>query len=220
MRKMSVFSLPSVYKAHNIFYKLLKISLHSVFLRFHPLHIHPVCVTLSSVYDQFVTRMNTGGTRMKTYSVYELAAKVGVSPQWIYKQLKEGGELSMYASTVDGKIRLSEEAIHLFRDKGENNPEPAPAEHSLHDDLIAALRDQIEVLKEQLGTKDRQIEQLQDTIRAELQLRMAAERRISLLEAPAEESAENDPPTDKTPSEGKINGSGETRRWLTRFFRR
>lgn len=151
---------------------------------------------------------------MKAYSVYEFAAKVGVSPQWIYRQLKDGGDLSRYASTVDGKIRLSEEAIQLFRDKGEEkNPEPAPAEHSLHDDLIA-------VLKEQLAAKDRQIEQLQDTIRAELQLRMAAERRISLLEAPAEESAEHSPPTDKTPSEGKINGSGETRRWLTRFFRR
>lgn len=162
---------------------------------------------------------------MKAYSVYEFAAKVGVSPQWIYRQLKDGGDLSRYASTVDGKIRLSEEAIQLFRDKGEEkNPEPAPAEHSLHDDLIAALRDQIEVLKEQLAAKDRQIEQLQEVIRGEIQLRMAAERRISLLEAPAEESAEHSPPTDKTPSEGKIkgsgDGSGETRRWLTRFFRR
>lgn len=164
---------------------------------------------------------------MKTYSVYELAAKVGVSPQWIYKQLKDGGDLSRYASTVDGKIRLSEEAIQLFRDKGEEQtPEPAPAEHSLHDDdLIAALlRDQIAVLKEQLAAKDRQIEQLQEVIRGEIQLRMAAERRLLPLEAPAEESAEHSPPTDKTPSEGKINGSGdgsgETRRWLTRFFRR
>ena len=145
-------------------------------------------------------------------SVYQFAKAAGRSPQWIYKQLKDGGDISRYVIHDDGKIRILRDGLSLYVDDTEE--QAAVGDGAA--DVVQILKEQLQTMKEQLEAKDKQLEQLhealqreQETVRAEQSLRIAIERRISLLEAPADDTVENVPPEAEKPSEGKIERSAD-----------
>lgn len=109
-------------------------------------------------------------------TVSQFAKKVGVSPQYVYKQLNEG-KLSEYVEMVDGKKRIRSEALDTFQKK-------AKKEQTTEQQLIAILR-------EQLQSKDRQIEELQAIVKAEQSLRYSAESRLLAIESHTETETED-----------------------------
>lgn len=119
------------------------------------------------------------------FTIKEFAKQAGISPQYVYKQLKTG-KLSQYAETIDGKKMLKAEALAEYRQNKNKQKEPTTEQQ-----LISILQDQ-------LSAKDRQIEELQAIVKAEQSLRYSAEHRLSLLEGtvtdgtvkPAEEPTE------------------------------
>lgn len=86
----------------------------------------------------------------KYYTVAEFAKKVGVSPQYIYKQTKK--QLRNYCKLVEGHKVISESAFSLF--DFENNETTSENEPVL-----------VEYLLQQLKEKDGQIALLSDEVR-------------------------------------------------------
>ena len=99
-------------------------------------------------------------------TVTQFAKQAGVTPQYVYKQLNSG-KLKPYAETINNKKMIRADALDLYRKPKKNE--------NTEQQLIAILR-------EQLVAKDKQIQELQDIVRAEQTLRYSAESRLQLLE--------------------------------------
>ena len=123
----------------------------------------------------------TGDIMQKEYlTVSQFAKKVGVTPQYVYKQLNDG-KLSEYVEMVDGKKRIRSDALEVFQKKPKK-------EQTTEQQLIAILR-------EQLQAKDKQIEELQAIVKAEQSLRYGAESRLKAIESRTETETVNPAPT-------------------------
>jgi excisionase family DNA binding protein len=165
-----------------------------------------------------------GAIMEKWYTVSEIANLTGRTRQTIYQQAKEG-RLRPYTRKVSGKLRIKAEALELFSaDRKEPGTKPegtdtqgqagTDRERVQHDqpgtsqDQPGADRDQlIGILLKEVETKNEQIRELQEIIKAEQSLRMAAERRILALQPLEAEKAENTTQTEKEPEKDKIGRS-------------
>ncbi len=110
-------------------------------------------------------------------SIKEFAKRAGITPQAVYKQLDN--KLKPFLIMVDGKKALKIEALDLFRSNQENNG------------FNNELQTVVNLLKDQLAEKDRQIEALNEALMRAQQLtdqaqhlQAAAEKKVQLLEAP------------------------------------
>lgn len=165
----------------------------------------------------------------KWYTVSEIANLTGRTRQTIYQQAKTG-RLKPFTRKQSGKMRIQAEALALFeadRKEPGTKPEgtdtqgqagtdrervqhdqPGTSQDQLQQDQPGADRDQlIGILLKEVETKNEQIRELQEIIKAEQSLRMAAERRILALQPLEAAKAENSTQTEKEPEKGKIGRS-------------
>ena len=100
----------------------------------------------------------------KVLSVREFAERAGVSRQAIHKQLTT--KLSNYVHLVDGKTRIDIRALSLYNVSENVNlvDEKDNQKSNQINKEFTALLDVIEVLKEQLKVKDKQIEELSERL--------------------------------------------------------
>jgi len=122
-------------------------------------------------------------------TVSQFAKKVGVSPQYVYKQLNEG-KLSEFVEIVDGKKRIRSDALEVFQKKPKK-------EQTTEQQLITILR-------EQLQAKDKQIEELQAIVKAEQSLRYGVESRLKAIESRTETETVNPA---STPTDGNMDAT-------------
>jgi hypothetical protein len=153
-----------------------------------------------------------------------LVLVTGRTRQTIYQQAKEG-RLRPYTRKVSGKLRIKAEALELFSaDRKEPGTKPegtdtqgqagTDRERVQHDqpgtsqDQPGADRDQlIGILLKEVETKNEQIRELQEIIKAEQSLRMAAERRILALQPLEAEKAEDSAQEPKEPLQDELGRS-------------
>ena len=109
-------------------------------------------------------------------TIKEFATKAGVSTQYVYKQIRDG-KLDKYLEIVDGKRYLNPEALKKIG-KQKNDNQKTTNEQPI-----------VSFLQDQLGEKDRQIAELQNSLaraqellRTEQNIRYAVEKRLLLLE--------------------------------------
>ena len=193
------------------------------------------------------------------HSVSEFAALTGRTRQTIYQQAKEG-RLRPYTRKVSGKLRIKAEALELFSvDRKEPGTKPEPMEPEGTDTKGQAGTDRervqqepgtdqeqrkrdplVDVLLQEVETKNRQIEQLQqalqreqEALRIEQSIRTSLESRILTIEAHEAEKAENTARKPEEPLQGilghteAISAPNEEPeepkkgvKWLFRRFRR
>lgn len=108
-------------------------------------------------------------------SIKEFSKRAGISPQAVYKQLEN--KLQGYWKEVDGKKVLSLKALELFKSNQNDNA------------LLNELTSIVNVLKEQLAAKDKQIAELSEALKNSQQLvsqaqQLQAAAEQKLLEAP------------------------------------
>jgi len=116
-------------------------------------------------------------------TIKEFSKKAGVSPQYVYKEIRDG-KLTQYTEIVDGKKVLKPEALEIIGKRKHDN------KNSTNDQSIVSL------LRDQLNEKDRQIEELhtelqrsqellqrsQELLKREQDIRIVTEKRLLLLE--------------------------------------
>ncbi|MBR6878415.1 MAG: hypothetical protein IKM95_03400, partial [Bacteroidales bacterium] len=95
-------------------------------------------------------------------SIAEFAKRVGLTPQGVYKQLNN--RLSTYVKVHNGKKRISTKALELFLSTDVNQVDK-PFNNKFNNVYQPVDNQTIEILKEQLDIKDKQIEQLQQDLR-------------------------------------------------------
>lgn len=112
-------------------------------------------------------------------SIKEFAKRAGITPQAVYKQLDN--KLKPFLIMVDGKKALKIEGLELFKNNQENN--------QFNNELSTVVN----LLKDQLAEKDKQIAALSEALERAHQLtdqaqrlQAAAEKKVQLLEAPKE----------------------------------
>ena len=125
---------------------------------------------------------------MKTeyLTVSQFAKKVGVSPQYVYRQLDT--KLSDFVETVDGKKMIRSDALGTFQKKTKQGQ--------------TTDQQLLNILREQLQAKDKQIEELQAIIKAEQSLRYASESRLKAIEDRLQEQ------TEESTNESTESGTG------------
>lgn len=106
------------------------------------------------------------------YTIKEFATKVKVSPQSVYKRLREKPSFQAYSAKIDGKQMIHKSALSEYGI--EADPEVIETESTPQSDLI-------QILREQLQAKDRQIEALTEALTNAQKLQAASEQRITAL---------------------------------------
>ena len=118
-------------------------------------------------------------------TVPEFAKAAGVSPQAIYKRLNNSRSFMSYAAVIDGTKVISRSALSVFYD---TEPEPEPEVIELQNGQY----DLIQLLKEQLQAKDKQIADLTEALINSQKLQGAMATRIALLEDQQAQQAKED----------------------------
>lgn len=98
-------------------------------------------------------------------TIKEVAEKVGVSQQAIYKQLNN--KLNNYVEIVENKKMLNFKVLEeVYNIKVEQpiQPNVQPNIEQLYKEQIDILKEQIDSLKEQINQKDKEIERLHQEI--------------------------------------------------------
>ena len=95
-------------------------------------------------------------------SIAEFAKRAGLTPQGVYKQLNN--RLSTYVKVHNGKKRISIKALEIFLSTDVNQVDK-PFNNQFNNVYQPVDNQTIEILKEQLDIKDKQIEQLQQDLR-------------------------------------------------------
>ncbi len=106
-------------------------------------------------------------------SIAEFARRAGVTPQAVYKQLNNqvGNQLSTYVKIHNGKKRISIKALELFLSTDVNqvdnqfNNQFNNFSQPVDNQIIEVLREQLADKAKQIEQKDAQIERLQDDLR-------------------------------------------------------
>ena len=102
-------------------------------------------------------------------SIAEFAKRAGLTPQGVYKQLNN--RLSTYVKVHNGKKRISIKALELFLSTDVNqvdnqfNNQFNNFSQPVDNQIIEVLREQLADKAKQIEQKDAQIERLQDDLR-------------------------------------------------------
>jgi len=124
----------------------------------------------------------------KLYSIADIALELQLSKPYIYRKLNEyTKELKKYTQKVKGVTYLRVDGFNFLKEKltdKEDNEESDPQQQ-----LITTLQEEVKYLREQLQTKDAQIDKhiamLQEQteiVKREQQLRMTESQNILLLQ--------------------------------------
>ena len=100
---------------------------------------------------------------MKT--VAEIAKEIGVSKQAVWKRIKGSlsTNLQQYMSNVDGTVYIQVDGVNLLKqafNKSTVNKDSPTDTPTIDDKLTVMLMDTIEILRDQLAIKDKQIDDL------------------------------------------------------------
>ena len=120
-------------------------------------------------------------------SIKDFAARAKVSPQAIYKRLNNPlDELTTWLKTDGKRKMLDAEALFLFQSTQETTVDNQPVDN----DSPTVEQQLIAMLQAELAAKNDQIATLQQLLSQEQQLRLVADQRLAMLEAPKEPDPE------------------------------
>ena len=145
---------------------------------------------------------------MKTeyISIKDFAKRAGVSQQSLYKRLnKLNNQLNNYVKMVENQKMIDIRALQeVYGVEVEQpiQPKIEPVEQPIQpnfDSILSQNQQMIDMLKEQLEAKDKQIENLQKLLDQEQQLNAMNHEKILLLESKLEEPTEPVEPDGEPP---------------------
>ena len=134
---------------------------------------------------------------MEYLSQKQIADRFGVPKQKIYRCIKLNHIKEAHTETVKGNTVLmyDKQAIEQIESILQGGASTSSEAHqkAVHDTVNEAVLKQLEILNEQLKTKDKQIENLQKLLDQEQHLNAMNHEKILLLESKLEEPNEVDP---------------------------
>lgn len=140
---------------------------------------------------------------MEYLSQKQIADKLGVSKQKVYRCIKQNHINEAHSEVVKGNTVLmydrkaTEQIESILKGGATTSGEVHNEVHNeaLNETVNEAVLKQLDILNEQLKAKDKQIENLQKLLDQEQQLNAMNNERILLLEGKLEEPVEhNEPP--------------------------
>ena len=130
-------------------------------------------------------------------STKQIADKLNLPKQKVYRCIKLNHIKEAHTETVKGNTVLmyDKQAIEQIESILQGGASTSSEAHqkAVHDTVNEAVLKQLEILNEQLKTKDKQIENLQKLLDQEQQLNAMNHEKILLLESKLEEPNEVDP---------------------------
>ena len=134
---------------------------------------------------------------MEYLSQKQIADKLGVPKQKVYRCIKLNHIKEAHTETVKGNTVLmyDKQAIEQIESILQGGATTSNEAHqkAVNDTVNEAVLKQLEILNEQLKTKDKQIENLQKLLDQEQHLNAMNHEKILLLESKLEEPNETDP---------------------------
>ena len=142
-------------------------------------------------------------------TVSEIAREIGISRQALYKRIEAEpllSDLQPFTSRVDGILYISSDGEDLIismcssssRVQGRVNrtdnvdskldSQPDNRVDSVQESLISQMSAEIDFLKKQIDVKDKQIEQLSESLRASQMLQAGLVQQIQYLSSPDEKN--------------------------------
>ena len=151
-------------------------------------------------------------------STKQIADKLNLPKQKVYRCIKLNHIKEAHTETVKGNTVLmydkqAIEQIESILQGGASTSSEAHSEvhhEAVNEALNEAVLKQLDILNEQLKTKDKQIENLQKLLDQEQQLNAMNQQKILALETKLEEPNETDPKESDEPPKG----------FWTRFFKK
>ena len=137
-------------------------------------------------------------------STKQIADKLNLPKQKVYRCIKLNHIKEAHTETVKGNTVLmyDKQAIEQIESILQGGASTSSEVHqkAVHDTVNETVLKQLEILNEQLKTKDKQIENLQKLLDQEQQLNAMNQQKILALESKLEEPNETDPKeSDETP---------------------
>lgn len=130
-------------------------------------------------------------------STKQIADKLNLPKQKVYRCIKLNHIKEAHTETVKGNTVLmyDKQAIEQIESILQGGASTSSEAHqkTVHDTVNEAVLKQLEILNEQLKTKDKQIENLQKLLDQEQQLNAMNQQKILALETKLEEPNETDP---------------------------
>lgn len=143
---------------------------------------------------------------MEYLSQKQIADKLGVPKQKVYRCIKLNHIKEAHTETVKGNTVLmyDKQAIEQIESILQGGATTSNEAHqkAVNDTVNEAVLKQLEILNEQLKTKDKQIENLQKLLDQEQHLNAMNHEKILLLESKLEEPNEVDPKESDEPPKG------------------
>lgn len=139
-------------------------------------------------------------------STKQIADKLNLPKQKVYRCIKLNHIKEAHTETVKGNTVLmyDKQAIEQIESILQGGASTSSEAHqkAVHDTVNEAVLKQLEILNEQLKTKDKQIENLQKLLDQEQHLNAMNHEKILLLESKLEEPNEVDPKESDEPPKG------------------
>ena len=130
-------------------------------------------------------------------STKQIADKLNLPKQKVYRCIKLNHIKEAHTETVKGNTVLmyDKQAIEQIESILQGGASTSSEVHqkAVHDTVNEAVLKQLDILNEQLKTKDKQIENLQKLLDQEQQLNAMNQQKILALESKLEEPNETDP---------------------------
>ena len=147
-------------------------------------------------------------------STKQIADKLNLPKQKVYRCIKLNHIKEAHTETVKGNTVLmyDKQAIEQIESILQGGASTSSEVHqkAVHDTVNETVLKQLDILNEQLKTKDKQIENLQKLLDQEQQLNAMNQQKILALETKLEEPNETDPKESDEPPKG----------FWTRFFKK
>lgn len=139
-------------------------------------------------------------------STKQIADKLNLPKQKVYRCIKLNHIKEAHTETVKGNTVLmyDKQAIEQIESILQGGASTSSEVHqkAVHDTVNETVLKQLEILNEQLKTKDKQIENLQKLLDQEQQLNAMNQQKILALESKLEEPNETDPKESDEPPKG------------------
>lgn len=139
-------------------------------------------------------------------STKQIADKLNLPKQKVYRCIKLNHIKEAHTETVKGNTVLmyDKQAIEQIESilQGGTSTSSEVHQKAVHDTVNETVLKQLEILNEQLKTKDKQIENLQKLLDQEQQLNAMNQQKILALESKLEEPNETDPKESDEPPKG------------------